>query len=267
MTVTQAIAEGSLARADAEVLLAHILGKDRSWLIAHENEDISDVDADRWTEYARRRLAGEPVAHITGTREFFGRSFIVNQQVLIPRPSTEGLVELALRVVHDPQDESIDLDTGITGYAHVWGSMDEVRTIVDCATGSGCIAITIACERPNLQVIATDINEEALRVAKENAKKFHCSDRVEFRVGDALDPIVNLAEPFLLVSNPPYIPNDTEIMDEVRSHEPHIALFGGKDGTDIAMRIAKQAKAHPFCQGLVMECETGQVMRIAKVFP
>jgi len=246
--------------------MALAVGKNRTWVVAHPEQELSKNEEKAWTAFFQRRVAGEPCAYIIGEREFFGRSFHVDRRALIPRPSTEGLVELTMRTLDNPRDESIDIDTGITAYARMWGSLDNVRTVIDCGTGSGCIAVTLACELPDFTCIATDISADALEVAKINATRHGVGDKILFKQGSALDPINDIQEPFLLVSNPPYIPerNKDGIMEEVRLHEPHVALFGGEDGTDIALQIAKQAKAHPFCRGIVLECETEQIMKIAR---
>lgn len=264
MRIKQAVQTASIPRADAEVLLAHLLGKDRSWLIAHANDTLNSVEEMAWSALVTRRQTGEPVAYITGTKEFYERSFLIDRRALIPRPSTERLVELALDVLKHPRFESVSLDSGITGLAALWGTFDDVKTVIDIGTGSGCIGVTMACEQPDFTIIATDISKDALQLAEENAKRFRVTERVSFRLGNGLEPIDDVTEPFLLVSNPPYIKEGTEIMEEVRLFEPSIALWGGKSGGEIAEQFARDARSHPFCRGIVIECETDQAMYVAK---
>ena len=256
MTIHELLTGSHLATADAEVLLASLLHKDRTWLYAHADDEVTHEQESAWETWRQRRENGEPVAYITGTKEFFGHVFHVTPAVLIPRPATELLVERALDVLNNnvPVQHIQEIDTDIVAWTDVWGR--EATTVVDIGTGSGCIAISIALARPDLRVMATDIDDGALQVATENAQRLGA--RVEYRNGNALDSILDLTEPFLIVSNPPYIPSETKLEKDVSDFEPHHALFSGADGADVIRRIITQAKNHPHCIGFVMECQKEQ---------
>ncbi len=259
MQVRGALTGSGLARADAEVLLARALRRDRAWLLAHDDYALTPDEWTRYGEWVQRRRKDEPVAYITGAQEFYGRPFLVDRRVLVPRPSTEGLVQAALAFLRDGKDTTQEVDEGIIITARrTTLPFHDVTLLADVGTGSGCAAITLALERPDLRVIATDVSAEALEVAAENAKRLGVSDRVNFRQGDGAKPLLDIAEPFVLVTNPPYIPSGRTLMRDVVDHEPHVALFGGPDGTDLILRLRRDAAAHPFCLGVVMECGTEQ---------
>ncbi len=172
-------------------------------------------------KYVKRYEAGEPLAYITGVKEFYGREFEVTSDVLIPRPDTEKLVELALKRI--PQGEKF--------------------RVIDACTGSGCVGITLALERPDITVVATDISPAAAEIARRNAVKLGVADRFEVRVGNLLEPVQGVYD--LLVSNPPYIkPADMPgLMREVRDFEPHLALEGlGQDGSGFHDQLIEQSK-------------------------
>lgn len=257
MTVQEALTGSGLAKADGEVLLATLLQKDRTWLLAHRDDAVPSPLLLTWHEWAERRKRGEPVAYITGTKEFFGHTFRVTPDVLIPRPATELLVECTLELLNQQtaRKELREIDTGIVACINLWKT--GARCIVDIGTGSGCIAITCALERPYLRVIATDSSEAALTIARENAQRLGAS-HLEFLLGDALDPLSLLQEPFLIVSNPPYIATDSTLEKDVVDFEPHHALFAGRDGADILRAFTQQARAHPHCIGYTLECTQQQ---------
>jgi len=250
MTVQDALESSGIDRLDAEVLLAHLLEKDRTWLVTHHNETIH---ADAWNVLIQKRKQGMPVAYITKQKEFYGRVFAVNEHVLIPRPATEGLVDMAIRFLSDGKNAVTDLDTEVIGIARALGDYSDVSVIVDVGTGSGCIAITLALETGK-RCIATDISKEALNVAKANAVTLGVAQMIDFKLGNLLEPVRELSVPFIVVSNPPYIPEDEKLMPDVQDFEPHTALFGGTDGDGIIRQLMHQAKAHPLCRGLLVEC-------------
>ncbi len=241
---------------DAEVLLAAILKKDRAWILAHPEHELTEDDAEKFTEWLERRANKEPVAYITGVKEFYGRKFEVDPTVLVPRPSTESLVALSLEFLKTGEEQLKEADNKVIIASKAFGDLSDVKTIVDIGTGSGCIAITLALEAPDLNIIATDINSGALTVAKRNASKYGVS--IDFREGSLLAPIQDLTSPFLIVSNPPYIPEGDELMADVEKYEPHGALFSGRDGTDILKELITQAKTHASCRGVVVECRDEQ---------
>jgi len=201
-------------RLDAELLVAKALGTDRVGLYLDLNRPLVDEERNSIRPLVTRRREREPVAYILGHRDFYGRRFTVNADVLIPRPDTETLVEQALECVPE----------------------EAVCRVLDVGTGSGAIAVTIAAERPLATVVATDISEAALKVASDNAAQLGVADRIQFERADLLSG----AEQYdVIVSNPPYIPNsDMESLQvEVRDHEPVCALAAGEDGLDVVRAL------------------------------
>lgn len=204
-------------RLEAEVLFAHLSGRDRSWLYAHADECCEPELEKRYRRLIDRRCAGEPVAYLTGRREFYGREFLITPDVLIPRPETELLIDLAL-----------DLP------------LPEEARIVDLGTGSGCIALTLAAERPEWKVAASDLSARALEVARTNREMLHIGP-VEFGEGDLFIPFRNRMFD-LIVSNPPYVATDDAHLQrgDVR-FEPEVALTAGADGLQVIERIVTDA--------------------------
>jgi release factor glutamine methyltransferase len=250
-------------RLDTEILLAHVLKKDRTWLMAHPNTPLSENQHKEFDALIRRRKNHEPIAYIIGEKEFYGRPFFVDKHVLIPRPSTEGLIDLTLQYIRKPQEEMIDVDSEIVVFSKVFKD-ESPQIIVDIGTGSGCIAITIALECPELSVIATDISKSALGVAKDNAEKHKVIDRIQFLQGNLLDPLQDFDQNFLLVSNPPYVPSGDIPMRDVRDYEPKKALFAGPDGMDVLSTLFLQAQSHPYCIGCILESREEQAKKLIK---
>lgn len=228
--VSQLIAEGAgrLARVaeqprhEAEILLAAALGKPRSWLLAHPDERVLDCAAtDRYEASVTRRSHGEPVAYILGEKEFWSLPIMVGPAVLIPRPETELLVELALG--HLPPDSP--------------------GRVLDLAAGSGAVALALARERPRLQVCGTDVSAEAVAVAEHNRLRLGVP-RAEFRCGSWYEPVTG--ERFtLIVSNPPYIAaDDPRVERAVKRYEPHAALFSGPTGLEALQAVVSGAPPH-----------------------
>lgn len=200
-------------RLDAELLAATALRIRRLDIYLQFDRPLEEEQLTAIRELVRRRGDGEPVAHITGEREFHGRQFTVSPDVLIPRPETESLVTLALARAGDRDGAGV--------------------RIADVGTGSGCVAITLAAERPTATVAATDVSEAALAVAAANLERHQLTDRVELLSGSWCEPLRG-REFDIVVANPPYIPT-AEIGDlarDVRDHEPVVALDGGADGLD-----------------------------------
>ncbi|TWI59774.1 peptide chain release factor N(5)-glutamine methyltransferase [Halalkalibacter nanhaiisediminis] len=216
------LAERELEQPVAEWLLRHYLQVDRSKLLMMLHDPIAEEVVGRLKEDLKRHASGIPVQHLIGYEEFYGRRFIVNQDVLIPRPETEELV----------------LEVGKMK-EQLFG--DERVTLVDVGTGSGAISVTLSLEDETLDVLAIDISEKALVVAKENAKNF--AAKVSFLHGDLLEPLIEQGKKVeIVVSNPPYIPltDAGELAVHVRDHEPHLALFGGEDGLVLYRRLIEQ---------------------------
>ena len=234
----------------AELLLMHVTGCDRAWIYAHPEAELSEHATRTFFELIARRASGVPTQYLTGKQEFWGMEFEVSPAVLIPRPETEHVIEVAL--------QRLDERSGATRT----GSL----RIADVGTGSGCIAIALAKELPNAQIVATDISTEALQVAKRNAEKHGVAQRVHFVQCDLLESQECESHAFdLIASNPPYVARaeENELAREVREHEPHTALFGGSTGTEIYERLIAQALQHLRPDGLfVMEIGYGASERV-----
>ncbi|MCA9066729.1 MAG: peptide chain release factor N(5)-glutamine methyltransferase [Planctomycetaceae bacterium] len=209
-------------RVEAELLLAHARQCQRIRLYTDFDEPVSEQQRTRMRELVQRRAKREPLAYIVGTREFYGRSFVVGPGILIPRPETEKLIDLCL--------------SRISKEAHV--------RIAEVGAGSGCISLTLACQLPHSAVTATDISAKAIQTASENASRLKVADRVRLLHGDCLEPLLKEQSQLdVVVSNPPYIRDDEweTLQPEVGGHEPREALLGGPDGLDIVRRLVPQA--------------------------
>lgn len=207
------------ARLEARVLLGHALGVTRAWLIAHEHDELPAAPLEKYQALLARRLFGEPVAYLLGEKEFFGRSFHVTPAVLVPRPETELLVELALARL----------------------PADKPARVLDLGTGSGCIAITLALERPDCGVIAVEQSAAALAVARQNA--VHLGAKLGFYPGSWYQALPAGTEKFdLVVSNPPYVAEGDPHLAAL-AHEPAGALASGADGLADIRRIVQGAPA------------------------
>jgi release factor glutamine methyltransferase len=213
----------SSPRLDAEVLLAYALGIERMRILVDHDRPLSPDELARYKELIRRRRTHEPVAYLRGEREFYGRTFRVDRNVLIPRPDTEALVDVALER---------------TAPRSAFGRA------LDLCTGSGCVAITFARERPTWRVDAIDVSPAALAVARDNAHRLGAIWNVRWMTGDLFAPLTAARDVYELVTaNPPYIP-DEEVLTldaDVRDHEPRLALAGGADGLSLTRRIVDGA--------------------------
>ena len=207
----------------AKVLFYHLAHKEPHQLYLMMDEEVDEELLKQFQDGMQRYMNGEPIQYINGKENFFSRDFIVNENVLIPRYETEELVENILYKIDDYFDDYSSID------------------LCDVGTGSGAIAITLALEEPKLNVVATDISEEALEVAKANASELDA--QVTFYQGDMLEPLIDRQQKFdIFVSNPPYIPQDQEIESVVKDNEPHVALFGGNDGLYFYRKIFKDVR-------------------------
>ncbi|MBK1673351.1 protein-(glutamine-N5) methyltransferase, release factor-specific [Ectothiorhodospira shaposhnikovii] len=218
-----ALAQGDAPRLEAELLLAHVLGKDRGWLYAHGDDILEDPDAlAGFRALIRRRGEGEPVSYLLGCREFWSLNLTVRPGVLIPRPDTETLVEATLSRL--PEDLPVRL--------------------ADLGTGTGAIALALAVERPQCRIVAVDRSPEALAVARENVARLGLEAQVECRQGSWFEPLAG--EQFdLIVSNPPYIAEaDPHLVQGDLRFEPLSALASGPDGLTDIRRIIEQAPGH-----------------------
>ncbi|MCA1060941.1 peptide chain release factor N(5)-glutamine methyltransferase [Rossellomorea aquimaris] len=206
-----------------EIYLRHLLGMSRSQLLAEQRRSVPQEKWDEFQDGVRRHVSGVPIQHIIGVEEFYGREFVVNEHVLIPRPETEELIYYGLEKMKD-----------------LFGDVDSHLVAADVGTGSGAIAVTLKLEskRIPLEMMAVDISSEALAVARENGTRLGAD--VRFMEGDLLQPLIeDCVKLDVLLSNPPYIPlTDRETLsDVVIDHEPELALFGGEDGYDLYKRF------------------------------
>ncbi len=231
------------ARREAGALLSHVIARDRTFLISHAEDAIGESELRRFVEAIARRAAGEPAQYITGTQDFYGRAFRVRPAVLIPRPETELLVEAALSV------------------------MNANARICDVGTGSGCIAITLLCERADASAVAIDVSEAALEVARENASELSVGHRIKLVRSDCFTALNSKTDKFdLIVSNPPYVSAKmlSGLQREVRDHEPQIALSPGEDGLSVIRRLLLESPAFMQIGGhLIMEIgfDQGEAVR------
>jgi release factor glutamine methyltransferase len=204
------------ARLEAELLLAHVLGTERLGLYTDAERRLEDGELDSYRGLLRRRAEGEPVAYLTGRREFYGLELEITRAVLVPRPETELLVDRAREL--------------------------QPSRILDLGTGSGCVAIACAKQLPDAAVTATDVSEAALEVAARNAARHGVSDRIRLRHGDLFAAVTEDERFDLIVSNPPYVPAGEAAA--VAAHEPHVALYGGTSGLEIVERVLGAATGH-----------------------
>jgi release factor glutamine methyltransferase len=227
----------------AELLLIHALGHDRTWLYTNPEHQLDPAAAEIYFTLIARRAAGEPTQYLTGKQEFWGLEFEVTHDVLIPRPETEHVVEVALERLGE-RGIKINMKTG---------APSPTLRIVDVGTGSGCLAVALAHELPHAEIVATDISAPALEVARRNATRHGLGNRVHFLQTNLLEavspqsPITNYQSLAfdIIVSNPPYIAGSesASLPTEVRDHEPHSALFGGPTGVEMYARLIQQAGA------------------------
>jgi release factor glutamine methyltransferase len=260
-----------------ELLLMHALGRDRAWIYSHADESVDRATAERFLALIARRATGEPVQYLIGKQEFWGLEFEVTPAVLIPRPETEHLMEVALARLGE-RGIKIHMDTG---------APREKLQVADVGTGSGCLAVALAWELPHAEVFATDISAPALEVARRNAARHGVVERIHFLQCDLLSSLA-YADPSnlgarhsvpasgqdvshfdLIVSNPPYIArNDAALLErEVRDHEPHSALFGGPTGIEMYQRLIDQARDLLRDRGiLVLELGFDSAEHVRKLF-
>lgn len=222
---------------DAQLLLAHVLKKDRSWLLAHGQDTLSTKQQTTYKALITKRAQRTPVVHLTNLREFYGINLYINEQVLTPRVETEKMVELA--IAHTPQN----------------------GRLLDVGTGSGAIAIAVASHRQDLAVDASEVDQAALKVAKKNVDNSKLVN-ISLIESDLLEVVYTTYD--TVVCNLPYLANDADLMEEVQK-EPSVALFGGQDGLDIYRRfLAQLPKALRPNGYLFTECDPWQQKYLIK---
>ena len=248
-TIRQAVADaaqclhGEYAARDAQLLLMHVLGITRASLLANPQRELTREEKTRFNALIAERATGKPIQYITGTQEFLGLVFAVNQDVLIPRPETEHLVEAVIARL--PKDRAIK--------------------IADVGTGSGAIAVALATALPLAQVTALDISNAALDIAARNAATHGVETRVKFAQSDLLDACAGEAFD-AIVSNPPYIAESEVLEKQVREFEPSFALFAGATGYEVYERLIPQAWNSLHAGGLLaLEMGFGQSARLAEL--
>jgi len=223
---------------EASSLLAHVLGRDRTFIIAHAENALTDEQVGLFRRFVRRRAQGEPLQYITGRQEFFTLEFEVTPDVLIPRPETEIVVETACQLLRD-----------------------EARPfIADIGAGSGCIAISLLNELSEARAVATDISPAALRVARRNAERHGVVNRLTLLESDCFSALVPAGQFSLIASNPPYVSdNELNTMQREVVYEPRPALFAGPDGLAVIRRLLRDAPLFLQRDGyLVLEIGFGQ---------
>jgi len=236
------------ARLDAELLLGEALGLDRIKLIIEAERPLADAELARYRDLIKRRRSGEPIAYILGRREFFALPFRVDRRVLIPRPDTEVLVEIALEGTRE---------------RHLYGRA------LDLCTGSGCVAIAFAKARPTWRVTAIDLSPDAAALARENSLRASTIRNLAILEGDLFAPLPADAQFELITANPPYIPSaEIETLEtDVRDYEPRLALDGGNDGLAVIRRLLADAPRYLSAGGLLaMEVGFDQAPAVGELF-
>jgi release factor glutamine methyltransferase len=215
-------------RLNAELLMMFVLGRERAYLFAYPEHELSTEEQAQYEDVVRERARGCPTQYITGHQEFWGLDLLVSPAVLIPRPETEHVIETVLELVNGYSFDG-------PGRLH----------LLDVGTGSGCIALALASELPHAEIHACDISEEALEMARINAARLGMGGKVLFRKSDLLS--VYAGEKFdFIVSNPPYVgeADADKVQKQVREFEPRIAVFSGQEGLDVYRKLVPQAHEH-----------------------
>jgi release factor glutamine methyltransferase len=238
-------------RLTAELLVSHAAGKKRMDLLADANAPMTPPQIKRVREMAARRIKGEPLQYILGVVDFCGCEIAVDPRVLIPRPETELLVEIvANRLRKSPNDvtpsEAKGLRRGHQNDKTNW-------RLLDLCTGSGCIAIALAKQFPDAKITATDSSQDAIELARENARRNRVSERVEFFCGDMFEPLPRGSKFNCIVSNPPYIAQSafSSLQREIREHEPPAALVAGETGVEAIEKIIRQTRDFLLSSGVL----------------
>ena len=236
-------------RQDADLLVASVLQRDRTFLYTYPEHQLSTAQKHLFQQWLIKRGEHYPLQYLRGKQEFYGREFSVRPGVFIPRPETELVLEAALGLLRESPEEHL--------------------RAIDVGTGSGCIGITLACEEPRVVVTATDVSPIALKVARQNAEKHHCLDRLEFREGQTLNPVRDrLGYYHLVVSNPPYVSHEerSRVDDAVDKHEPREAVYAAESGQEIYKQLFSEARKVLQAQGkLVVELGEGARQGICRL--
>lgn len=242
---TKTLSEAGIAsaRLDSELILAHILRRSREWLLAHDATALTQPQQQQARQLLLQRTQRQPIAYLTGRRDFYGHSFLVNEQVLVPRPESEAILAILDELAQD----------------------HHLRTVLDVGTGSGCLATSIKLAHPGLAVSACDISESALPVAKRNAARLLPSGRqVKFYQSDLLSDLPVGSQFDLIVANLPYLPPGQDGLSPELAFEPAIALYADDDGLSLIKQLITTAPAHLTPRGhLLLEMNTDQIETVA----
>jgi release factor glutamine methyltransferase len=235
---------------EAELLLRHVLEVRKEDLILHAHEELTQRQEEHYRQLLQRRCRREPLAYITGRREFWSLDFTVNPKVLIPRPETEGVIERMLELTED-------------------GTHEDILRVLDMGTGSGILAVVAAVEFPKVRVMAVDCSADALAVARDNALRHQVVERIEFLLMDMMKPwnLKDNGQYDFILSNPPYIPSQEieRLMPDIRDYEPRTALEGGPDGLACYQHLIPNAFDYLKPGGhLIVEVGDGQAESVAQ---
>lgn len=231
------------AKLDSELILAHILRRSREWLLAHDATALTQSQQRQARQLLLQRTQRRPIAYLTGRRDFYGHSFLVNEQVLVPRPESEVILAILDELAQD----------------------HHLRTVLDVGTGSGCLAISIKLTHPDLAVSACDISESALLVARRNAARLLSSGRqVKFHQSNLLSDLPADSQFDLIVANLPYLSPGQDDLSPELAYEPAIALYADDDGLSLIKQLITTAPAHLTPRGyLLLEMNTDQIEAVA----
>ena len=238
---TKTLSEAGIAsaRLDSELILAHVLRRSREWLLAHDTDTLTQSQQRQARQLLLQRTQHRPIAYLTGRRDFYGHSFLVNEQVLVPRPESEVILAILGELMQD----------------------NHLRTVLDVGTGSGCLAISVKLTHPDLAVSACDISESALLVAKRNAARLLPSgQQIKFYQSDLLSGLPVSSRFDLIVANLPYLSPGQDGLSPELAYEPAIALYANDDGLSLIKRLIATAPARLTPDGyLLLEMDTDQI--------
>ncbi len=231
------------ARLDSELILVHVLQRSREWLLAHDTDALTQSQQRQARQLLLQRTQRRPIAYLTGRRDFYGHNFLVNEQVLVPRPESEVILAILDELAQD----------------------HHLRTVLDVGTGSGCLAISIKLTHPDLAVSACDISESALLVARRNAARLLSSgQQIKFYQSDLLSDLPVNSRFDLIVANLPYLSPGQDDLSPELAYEPAIALYADDDGLSLIKQLITTAPAHLTPRGyLLLEMNTDQIEAVA----
>lgn len=242
---TKTLSEAGIAsaRLDSELILAHVLRRSREWLLAHDATALTQSQQRQARQLLLQRTQRQPIAYLTGRRDFYGHSFLVNEQVLVPRPESEVILAILSKLMQD----------------------NHLRTVLDVGTGSGCLAISIKLAHPDLAVSACDISESALLVARRNAARLLPSgQQIKFYQSDLLSGLPVNSRFDLIVANLPYLSPGQDDLSPELAYEPAIALYADDDGLSLIKQLITTAPDHLTPRGyLLLEMNTKQIETVA----